>query len=94
MPNTDEFQIHPDFIYRVEDEGKNEGKEEPRNKRPSRFVLRNKEENENEKEEEGGWNESSSSKPRSSNPRYRFFRQNHFTAGDIEQFLTFWDPSI
>jgi hypothetical protein len=97
MPNTDEFQIHPDFIYRGDrgDNGKNDGKnedkdDERRNKRPNRFVVRNKD----EREEEEGLNESSSSKPRSSNPRYRFFRQNHFTAGDIEQFLTFWDPSI
>lgn len=26
-----------------------------------------------------------------SNPRYRFFRQAHFTAGDEDQFLSFWD---
>lgn len=27
------------------------------------------------------------------NPRYKFFRQTHFTAGDYEQFLEFWDSS-
>lgn len=27
------------------------------------------------------------------NPRYKFFRQVHFTAGDYEQFLEFWDAS-
>jgi hypothetical protein len=27
------------------------------------------------------------------NPRYKFFRQTHFTAGDYEQFLEFWDKS-
>ena len=27
------------------------------------------------------------------NPRYKFFRQVHFTAGDYEQFLQFWDNS-
>lgn len=26
------------------------------------------------------------------NPRYKFFRQQHFTAGDYEQFMEFWDP--
>lgn len=26
-----------------------------------------------------------------SNPRYKFFRQNHFTAGDEDQFLEYWD---
>lgn len=25
------------------------------------------------------------------NPRYKFFRQTHFTAGDYEQFLEYWD---
>lgn len=25
------------------------------------------------------------------NKRYKFFRQRHFTAGDVEQFLTYWD---
>lgn len=27
------------------------------------------------------------------NPRYKYFRQNHFTAGDEDQFLEFWDRS-
>lgn len=27
------------------------------------------------------------------NRRYKFFRQRHFTAGDVEQFLTFWDTT-
>jgi len=27
------------------------------------------------------------------NKRYKFFRQNHFTAGDYEQFLQYWDRS-
>lgn len=27
------------------------------------------------------------------NRRYKFFRQRHFTAGDVEQFLTYWDKS-
>ena len=28
------------------------------------------------------------------NPRYKFFRQNHYTAGDYEQFLERWDASF
>jgi hypothetical protein len=28
------------------------------------------------------------------NPRYKFFRQNHYTAGDYEQFLEGWDASF
>lgn len=27
------------------------------------------------------------------NPRYKFFKQTHFTAGDYEQFLEYWDRS-
>lgn len=27
------------------------------------------------------------------NPRYKFFKQSHFTAGDYEQFMTYWDRS-
>jgi len=28
---------------------------------------------------------------KNTNPRYKFFRQNYFTAGDYEQFLQYWD---
>ena len=31
---------------------------------------------------------------KNNNPRYKFFRQNHFTAGDEDQFLEYWDRSI
>jgi len=31
---------------------------------------------------------------KNNNPRYKFFKQNHFTAGDEDQFLEFWDGSI
>lgn len=31
---------------------------------------------------------------KNTNPRYKFFRQNYFTAGDAEQFLEFWDTSL
>lgn len=30
---------------------------------------------------------------KNNNPRYKFFKQNHFTAGDEDQFLEFWDRS-
>lgn len=30
---------------------------------------------------------------RNNNPRYKFFKQNYFTAGDFDQFLEYWDPS-
>ncbi|NDE15023.1 hypothetical protein EBZ80_08850 [bacterium] len=30
---------------------------------------------------------------KNNNPRYKFFRQNHFTAGDEDQFLEWWDRS-
>ena len=30
---------------------------------------------------------------KNSNSRYKFFKQNYFTAGDFDQFLEYWDPS-
>jgi len=53
MPNTDHFQVHPDFFSSREE---------------GRAIVR-----------------------QNTNPRYKFFRQTHFTAGDYEQFLEFWD---
>lgn len=29
---------------------------------------------------------------KNSNPRYKFFKQNYFTAGDFDQFLQYWNP--
>lgn len=55
MPNTDHFQLVPDF-FSSKEEGKTAAKE-------------------------------------NTNPRYKFFKQAHFTAGDYEQFLEFWDTS-
>jgi hypothetical protein len=55
MPNTDTFQVAPDY-FPSKDEGK-------------ACVRHN------------------------TNPRYKFFRQTHFTAGDYEQFLTYWDKT-
>lgn len=31
---------------------------------------------------------------KNNNSRYKFFKQNHFTAGDQDQFLEFWDCSV
>ena len=55
MPNTDNFQIIPDFFS-----SKEEGK---------------------------------SAERVNTNPRYKFFKQTHFTAGDYEQFLEYWDTT-
>jgi hypothetical protein len=32
-------------------------------------------------------------KKKNSNVRYKFFKQNHYTSGDEDQFLEFWDRS-
>lgn len=57
MPNTDGFQVLPDW-YRV-----HEG--EIPLETPDSYT--------------------------NTNPRYKFFRQRHFTAGDYDQFLAYWD---
>lgn len=37
--------------------------------------------------------EGKSTERANTNPRYKFFKQTHFTAGDYEQFLEYWDRS-
>ena len=53
MPNTDEFQVNPDFYSSLM--------------------------------------EAKAARSVNTNPRYKFFKQTHFTAGDYEQFLEYWD---